>query len=155
VQTFSTGNVSDKGLPLHIWLYVDYVTFLPWLMLCRHITQWIYIENLSWLTHRLCWSPQVDDALPHSISIFLFSTTRQMQNMWPVADDMLCQTPHWWSSMSSSAHGVNLDRSMLDKILSVVDTSDYSQLQHPYYKQVQWLVPSTAKALLVLSKQNI
>ena len=46
-----------------------------------------------------------------------------MENIWSVVD-LLCQNPHWWSPIISSAYGLNLDRRMLDKILYVLGKSD-------------------------------
>ena len=46
-----------------------------------------------------------------------------MQTIWSVVD-LLCQNPHWWSPIISSAYGVNLDCRMWDKILYVVGKSD-------------------------------
>ena len=37
-----------------------------------------------------------------------------MQNIWSVVD-LLHQNPHWWTTIISSAYGVNLDSSMVDK----------------------------------------
>ena len=44
-----------------------------------------------------------------------------MQNIWSVVD-LLRRNPHWWSPVTSSAYGINLESRMLDKILYVVIT---------------------------------
>jgi hypothetical protein len=42
-----------------------------------------------------------------------------MQNIWSTVD-LLRRNPHWWSPITSSAYGINLESKMLDKILYVV-----------------------------------
>ena len=41
-----------------------------------------------------------------------------MQNIWSVVD-LLRRNPHWWSPITSSAYGINLESRMLDKIFYV------------------------------------
>ena len=46
-----------------------------------------------------------------------------MQNIWSVVE-LLRWNPHLWSLIISPAYGINLDNSMLDKILYVVAKID-------------------------------
>jgi len=64
-----------------------------------------------------------------------FSSIWQMQNVWSVVD-LLCQNPHWWSPIISSAYVINLDSRMLDNILCVVDKSDVplQSVLYPSYR---------------------
>jgi hypothetical protein len=75
------------------------------------------------MNHRLSWS--LKSWCTASLYSHSFSSICWMQNIWLVVD-LLCQNPHWWSPIISSAFRFNLDSSMLDKILYVVGKSDMS-----------------------------
>jgi len=73
-----------------------------------------------------------------------------MQNVWSVVD-LLCQNPHWWSPVISSAYGVNLNSRMLDKVLYVIDKLIclyvyYNLFYHPRYNE--WLLTLLRQSLL-------
>ena len=48
-----------------------------------------------------------------------------MRNIWSVIDQWR-QNSHWWSRVIFSAHGVNLDSRMMDRILYVVGQNEWS-----------------------------
>jgi hypothetical protein len=62
-----------------------------------------------------------------------------MQKIWSVVD-LLCQNPQWWSLITSSTYGLNLERRILGKILYEVYNSDIQILSTVFFNLLHFQI---------------
>jgi hypothetical protein len=99
-----------------------------------------------WIIHTNSWCTA-------SMYSHFFSSIWQMQNIWSVVD-FLCQNPHQWSPIISSAYGVNLESRMLDKILYVLDNIDMPPLLLQSVLSPYRIFPFLRQFLLIPNRNN-